>query len=108
MSKRRKLTILVVIHAVGPIGEDKEALTSCYENCLKLVLEHNIKTIVFCGISSGIYGYPVPKAAIIALSTVRTWLENEENRSKVDKIVFCTFLKNEKAAYETLAPVFYP
>jgi O-acetyl-ADP-ribose deacetylase (regulator of RNase III) len=100
--------MLDVIHAVGPIGEDKEELTLAYENCLRLVLEHNIKTIVFCGISSGIYGYPVPKAASVALSTVRNWLERDDNWKKVDKIVFSTFLKNEKIVYDTLTPVFFP
>ena len=39
---------------------------------------------------------------------MRKWLENEENRKKVDKIIFCTFLGKEKHCYETLLPFYFP
>ena len=46
----------------------------------------------FCGISTGIYGYPLYEASHIALKTVRRWLEEGDNRTKFDSIIFCVFL----------------
>lgn len=56
-----------VLHSVGPIGENPTKLASCYRTCLELVLKHNIQTVAFCGISTGIFGYPLYKASEIAL-----------------------------------------
>lgn len=88
-----------VLHTVGPIGEDPELLESCYKTCLELVEKHNIKTVVFCGIStgtlveeneliSGIFGYPLTKAANIALKTVREWIQTGDNKNKARKVTF--------------------
>jgi len=97
-----------VIHTVGPIGENEEALRSCYENVLKIVKERHLRTVAICGISTGIYGYPVEKAARVALSTVRKWLQNAENRNSVDRILFVTFTARETEVYNNLMPVFFP
>jgi O-acetyl-ADP-ribose deacetylase (regulator of RNase III) len=64
-----------VIHAVGPIwqggGEDEaELLASAYRASLMLAAEHEINTIAFPSISTGVYGYPAAKAARVALQTV--------------------------------------
>ncbi len=67
-----------VIHTVGPIygGREKDAvlLASCYKNSLDLAREHDIHTIAFPAISTGVYGYPNEAAAKIALTTVSEWL----------------------------------
>ena len=68
-----------VIHTPGPIwrgGQYGEAalLTSCYRSCLALAAEHNIRTLDFSSISTGIYGYPLPLAATVALRTIMTFL----------------------------------
>ena len=67
-----------VIHTVGPIygGREKDAvlLASCYRNSLDLAREHDIHTIAFPAISTGVYGYPKEAAAKIALTTVSDWL----------------------------------
>jgi O-acetyl-ADP-ribose deacetylase (regulator of RNase III) len=97
-----------VIHTVGPIGENPDALHSCYKSVLKLAVKHNIKSLVFCGISTGIYGYPLYAASHIALATVRTWLDKPRNNKKIDLIVFCTFLEKEKTCYESLMPMYFP
>ena len=44
-----------VLHTVGPIGENSKALKSCYSTCLEVAAKYNLKTIVFCGISTGGY-----------------------------------------------------
>jgi len=97
-----------VIHTVGPIGENEEALRSCYENVLRIVKEQHLRTVAICGISTGIYGYPVEKAARVALGTVRKWLQNKENRNIVQRILFVTFTPRETEVYNNLMPVFFP
>ena len=63
-----------IFHAVGPGwsgGEhgEPDKLKSCYRRCLELAREHEVKTIAFPAISTGIYHYPKGKAAQIAVET---------------------------------------
>ena len=64
-----------VIHTVGPVwqgggrGED-ELLASCYRNSLTLAVERGIRTIAFPAISTGAYGFPMGRAARIAVREV--------------------------------------
>ena len=86
-----------VFHSVGPDTRKMEntasfnetTLRSCYVNCLQNVLKHNVKSIAFCCISTGIYQYDSKDAADIALKTVKSWLE--KNHQSVEKIIFCTW-----------------
>lgn len=70
-----------VIHTVGPVwrggnhGED-QLLAECYRNALMLTQEHGIQSIAFPSISTGAYGFPVDRAARIALREIRHFLEN--------------------------------
>ncbi len=71
-----------VIHTVGPIiyGEkptpaEENLLASCYESCLKLAVEKNLKSIAFCCISTGEFHFPNKRAAEIAVATVKKFLE---------------------------------
>ena len=64
-------------------------LKSCYENCLQEVLENNIKSIAFCCIATGIYGFDQKQAAKIALSTIREWLDI--HHEIVDRVIFCFY-----------------
>ncbi|CAM9862140.1 unnamed protein product [Heterosigma akashiwo] len=98
-----------IVHTVGPIGENPEALASCYRRCLEVgVAEGGLRTLCYCCVSTGIYGYPPARAARVALATVRAWLEEAGNRGKVDRVVFCTFLPNDRAIYKKLLPEFFP
>lgn len=77
-----------VIHTVGPVwhgGQQGEAdiLAECYRQSLELALEHNVKTIAFPAISTGVYGYPKPEAAKIALGVMFDYQE------RFDKIIAC-------------------
>ena len=68
-----------VIHTVGPVwrggghGEDG-LLASCYRNSLMLAREHGIRTIAFPSISTGAYGFPVERAAAIAVREIERFL----------------------------------
>lgn len=71
-----------VIHTVGPIvhgrSEEKHCslLKSCYKSCLELAVINNIKSVAFCCISTGVFGFPQDRAAEIAVQTVREFSEN--------------------------------
>jgi len=68
-----------VIHTVGPIwhggGEhEDELLAGCYKNSILLALQHNLTTIAFPSISTGVYGFPVERASKIAVREIEDQL----------------------------------
>jgi len=82
-----------VIHTVGPVwngGQKNEAalLENCYKNSLQLAVENNCKTIAFPNISTGIYGFPKDKAAVIAINAVSDFLALDKT---IEKITFVCF-----------------
>lgn len=82
-----------VIHTVGPIyrgGRENEALllAGAYRESLKLAVARGIKSISFPAISMGVYGYPKDEAARIALTTIRDYLQAEENLTLVRMVLF--------------------
>jgi TATA box-binding protein-associated factor RNA polymerase I subunit A len=97
-----------ILHTVGPIGENEDQLQNCYITCLEECVKHGIKTVAFCGISTGIFGYPLLEASLVACKTVKTWMENPDNLEKIDRIIFCTFLEREKMCYENLLLEYFP
>lgn len=103
-----KLPSKYVIHTVGPVGENEAKLHSCYLTSLETMKAHKLRSVAFPCISTGIYGYPNEAAARVALSTVRDWLEAEENALKVDRIIFCLFLDIDVRLYEKLLPEYFP
>ena len=93
-----------VIHAVGPIywkeGARSTALLSgCYRTSLQLAVENNCKSIAFSALSTGVYGYPSGEASLVALDTVRKFLEEEDHAEKLDRVIFCNFLQKDEDAY---------
>jgi O-acetyl-ADP-ribose deacetylase (regulator of RNase III) len=81
-----------VFHAVGPVwhgGEHNEdaLLASCYRRCLELAGEHNVASIAFPAISTGVYHFPAERAAEIAVKTVAAYVE----RSGVSVVHFVCF-----------------
>ncbi len=92
-----------VIHTVGPVwrgggdGEDG-LLEGCYRNSLALAREHTIASIAFPAISTGVYRFPVERAARIAVGTVAAELARDPG--SMEKVVFCTFGAAATAAYK--------
>jgi O-acetyl-ADP-ribose deacetylase (regulator of RNase III) len=81
-----------VIHTVGPVwrdGKHNEAalLRSCYTESLKLARLHDVKSIAFPNISTGIYHFPKDKAAEIAIEAVKDF----EEAASFEKIIFVCF-----------------
>ncbi|XP_048032298.1 ADP-ribose glycohydrolase MACROD1 isoform X3 [Megalobrama amblycephala] len=101
-----------VIHTVGPIvhgsvGErEEQALRNCYYNCLHTATKNHLRTVAFPCISTGVYGYPPDQAVKVALRTVREYLE--QNHEKLDRVIFCVFLKSDKELYETMLSAYFP
>ena len=104
LTKAYNLPCDYVIHTVGPIvyGELNnklcQDLKNCYENILKCCLEHDIKSVAFCCISTGEFHFPNDRAAEIAVKTVTDFLERYD--SCLERIIFNVFKDQDREIYE--------
>ncbi len=104
ITKAYNLPCSYVIHTVGPVWHggrfgEADKLKSCYMNSLKLGFEHNIRTIAFPSISTGVYGYPVNEASEIAIDAVLDF-QNTHPQAFVC-IMWVLFDRLTLTAYET-------
>ena len=88
-----KLKAKHIIHTVGPVwhnssNNEEALLASCYKTSLQLAVSHNIKTIAFPSISTGVYRFPFEKACGIALQTISDFLRDNESIEMVYLICF--------------------
>lgn len=92
-----------VIHAVGPVyrgrAKDPILLSGAYRKSLCLAHRHDINTIAFPCISTGVFGYPSRDAAEIAVKTVREFLAEH---TPPQRVIFCCFSEDDLAIYEQL------
>ena len=91
-----------MIHTVGPVWRggasgEPELLASCYRRSLELAAAHGILTLAFPSISTGVYGYPVEPAAMVAVDTVRSSLQQF---AAIQEVVFCCFSPGDLLVYE--------
>ena len=92
-----------VFHTVGPIfngviSKQMEIdLTNCYLSCLQKADEMKLNNIVFCSISTGIFGFPIEQASNIAINTVKEYINKTNSKLKV---VFDLFSKKDYEMYE--------
>ena len=82
-----------VIHTVGPVWQDgqhreDELLTACYRNSLQLAADHNLQTIAFPSISTGAYGFPVTRAARLAIAAIMQFLVEHDEPADVRIVCF--------------------
>lgn len=100
ITKGYRLPAKWIIHTVGPVwhggtqGED-ELLASCYRNCLTLADQYGARTIAFPAISTGAYGFPMDRAARIAVRETVKFLKSNQTITKVYLVSF------GKTAFET-------
>ncbi len=93
ITKGYRLPAKWVIHTVGPVwrdgkhGEDA-LLASCYRNSLALAAQRGIKTIAFPSISTGAYGFPLDRAAHIALRQVGEFLKTHAEFEEMRLVCF--------------------
>lgn len=103
ITKGYNLACSYIIHTVGPVWNggtknEEGLLADCYKNSLELAVKHGVRRIAFPSISTGIYRFPVERASQIAINTVCRFLE--ENKDKLELVVWVLFDKNTKAVYE--------
>ncbi len=82
-----------VIHTVGPVwrggsSHEDELLASAYRNSLQLALAHGCRSVAFPSISTGVYGFPIERAARIALHNVRQFVTTNPGLQEVRFVVF--------------------
>ena len=103
ITKGYRLKAKYIIHTVGPIysgtAEDAAQLADCYRNSLALAKEHELHSIAFPAISTGVYGYPLEDATEIAVKTVAQWLEAHADYAM--QVIFCCFDARTERVYQT-------
>lgn len=98
ITKGYKLKAKYVIHTPGPryrdgLHNEAQLLESCYRSCLELAIAHGINDVSFPSISTGIYRFPLPAAAEIAVRTIKEYPQVE--------VTMVCFDEETKRAYET-------
>lgn len=106
MTPGYRLAARFVIHAVGPVwrggGEgEPQLLASCYRRALRIAAAHDLASIAFPSISTGVYGYPSALAADIAIGAVSDFLTSA---SSVQRVLFCCFSDEDLALYRRRLP----
>ena len=103
ITKGYRLPAKHVIHTPGPMwhgGNNGEAelLASCYRSCLTLASENGCKTVDFPSISTGVYHFPLDKAAAIASKTIKEYLDAHP---EIERVRMVCFDERTKAAYDS-------
>lgn len=101
VTKGYNLPAKFIFHTVGPVYnglmQDDIDLQNCYLSCLKQADEMNLESIVFCSLSTGLFGFPIDRACEIAIKTVKKYLK-EENKN-IKKVIFDVFSKRDYDVY---------
>jgi O-acetyl-ADP-ribose deacetylase len=96
-----KLPARFVIHTVGPVwrgggSNEDELLARCYRSSLALAVAHHVRTIAFPAISTGVYGFPRPRACAIALNETHRFLLTDDT---LERVTFISFDSETAALY---------
>lgn len=91
-----------VIHTPGPVWHggghgENTLLASCYASCLALASENGCKTVDFPSISTGVYHFPLERAAKIAVDTILAYLAGH---NELERVRMVCFDERTKAAYD--------
>ena len=104
ITRGHRLPAQWVIHTVGPIWRngtagEPELLASCYRNSLRLAVANQVRTIAFPAISCGVYGYPIPAAAKVAIAAINESLADDVT---VEEVTICCFTDEVWQSYRGL------
>jgi O-acetyl-ADP-ribose deacetylase len=108
ITKGYRLRARHVIHAVGPVwngghrGED-DLLASCYRRAMQLCQAHDLASVAFPAISTGVYRFPADRAAQIAVATTVSALQAAP---AVDRVIFCCFSSDSAALHDDALAAF--
>ncbi len=100
MTQRYHLPAKYIIHTVGPVWygghkNEEQLLSSCYRECMQIVIEHKLESIAFPAISCGAYRFPIDKACSIALSEIN----HLSSKLNIDIFMVC-FEQKIRKTYE--------
>ncbi len=103
ITKGYRLPARHVIHTPGPVWHggangEAEKLASCYRSCLELASENNCCSVDFPSISTGVYHFPLDKAARIAVDTISDYLAAH---SEIERVRMVCFDERTRQAYES-------
>jgi O-acetyl-ADP-ribose deacetylase (regulator of RNase III) len=99
-----------VIHAVGPVWrgggqQEDQLLASCYRVSLELARGHGVRSIAFPAISCGVYAFPIPRAARVAMQAIRDSLSGDDQIKLVQIAAFSDEVQNAfQQALDDLRP----
>ena len=104
LTRGYRLPARFVIHTVGPVWQggahgEAELLASCYRESLRLAAEHGAASVAFPSISTGVYGYPVERAARVAVATVRAAVPAFP---AIREVIFCCHSAADLKVYQAL------
>jgi O-acetyl-ADP-ribose deacetylase (regulator of RNase III) len=104
LTRGYRLPARFVIHTVGPVWHggnrgEPELLASCYRRCIEVAAQNGIHSLAFPGISTGVYGYPVERAARVAVATVRAAVPAFP---AIREVIFCCHSAADLAVYQAL------
>ena len=108
ITKGYRLKAKHVIHTVGPVwnggnrGED-DLLASCYRSSIELCRKHDLASVAFPAISTGVYRFPVERAAGIAVATV---VDALATKPEMNRVIFCCFSEDSARLHETALTTF--
>ena len=99
-----RLPARYIIHTVGPVWQggnnaERELLAACYRRSLELAASHEIESIAFPSISTGVYGFPIKLAAPIAVAAVRAF---DFSGSSLAEVIFCCYSQEHFEIYSEL------
>jgi O-acetyl-ADP-ribose deacetylase (regulator of RNase III) len=102
ITKGYRLPAKHVIHAVGPVwrggqANEDELLASCYRASFALATEHDLRSLAFPAISTGVYGFPRERAAKIAVAQTRQALAAAP---AIERVIFACFDRETLALYQ--------
>lgn len=108
ITKGYNLPARYVLHTVGPIvkggkptPQQEQELADCYRSCLDLADSYGLRSIAFCCISTGVFGFPQESAAKIAVKTVTDCLETTKH---IQTVIFDVFKDEDLSIYQRLLP----
>lgn len=104
LTKGYRLAAKYIVHTVGPVWRggshgEPELLASCYVRAIEVAAAEGLRSMAFPSISTGIYGYPIERAASVAVDTVR---RVASGFPAMREVIFCCFTAADLAIYENL------